>query len=119
MITSLNGNEILFVLQHSGLRNPRDRSDHLPVRVLYSVFFGLPEQAENLRAAREANEMTMGSYWMAGLSLLALVSAICIFRLRFRWLVVSVIGIATRLPAPLAIIVLMRLWRKDVWNSFH
>ena len=83
-------------------------------------FLRLAKQAESLRAINEAHEMTMGSYGMAGLSLLALVSAVCIFRRRFRWLVIAsgVVGIVTCIPAPLAVIVLMRLWKKDVWNSF-
>jgi hypothetical protein len=80
----------------------------------------LMQQAENYEAVEQARKMAIQTWWFIGLSLLAIVTAVCIFWRQARWLVIlsSIVGVATCLPAPLAVVVIMRLWRKDVWNSF-
>jgi hypothetical protein len=55
-----------------------------------------------------------------GLGVLMLLAALCMLARRGKWLVVliSVLSVVACLPAPVAVITLLRLRRADVWNSF-
>jgi len=84
-------------------------------------FLRVAHEAENEKAIEAAHEMATGSYRLMGLSVLAVVAAVCMLLRRWRWfvLITSVLGIITCIPAPLAAIIFMRVRRKDIWNSFR
>ena len=87
----------------------------------YMSIIEIARRSASNQAIENANEMLYGSYVWAGLSILAIVAAVCMLARRGRWFVLttSVVGVAVCIPAPLAIVVLMRVWRKDVWDSFR
>ncbi|MEX2174891.1 MAG: hypothetical protein WD872_11055 [Pirellulaceae bacterium] len=62
--------------------------------------------------------LTAGLWFVFGVS--GIIVARGMRQRRRRWLVIawSIAAIASCLLSPLGALVLMRLWRKDVWNSF-
>jgi len=81
----------------------------------------LAHENANDRHVGQAKEMVLESFGAVIACVVGIIAAICMFRRRARWLVLlaAAAGLVTCLPAPLAVIILMRLWRRDVWSSFQ
>jgi hypothetical protein len=95
----------------------------IAIRLIY-LYGEFPEPTDTIRKAiREAYDMLLFSPLLMVFGLLGFLCARCLLARKWRWFVVSYC-VLTLLPfsgwflAPLGIITLMRLWQKDVWNSF-
>jgi hypothetical protein len=86
-----------------------------------ATFFELARRYEAREAAAEGWDMLQSTGWLVLLCILALFVAWSMHNRRNRLLVLisSIAGIFLCLPAPLAAVILMRLRRKEVWESFH
>jgi hypothetical protein len=65
-------------------------------------------------------ELARDATTLTSVSLLTLGAAWAIHTRRHRWLVIAAgcVGVLTCFGAPFAVVLLMRVWRKEVWNSF-
>lgn len=87
---------------------------------LAASFLGLAREYESIQASKQGWEIVYSTCWTIALSVLALFVAWSMSARRNKWIVLlsSVVGILLCLPAPLAVVILMRLRHKEIWNSF-
>lgn len=90
--------------------------------ILYiaTTFFELAAKYESAGALKEAWGDVYSACFTVALCILALFVAWSMSTRRNKWIVLlsSLLGLVLCFPAPLAAIILLRLRRKDVWDSF-
>lgn len=83
-----------------------------------AAFFNLAREAE--AAWQPALEAIVAGGTCLGISTLFFVMTWSIFKMKNRWLVTigAVVGTALCLPAPVTVIILMRMRQREIWHSF-
>ncbi len=80
----------------------------------------LPAEQRNRLRDREIWEHLSVAAVYCGLGGLSVFVSRALRRRRNRWIVVAaaVLGLVLCLPGPLAALILLRLWRRDIWTTF-